>query len=34
MLCWVMITALVSLDPILILQDYVYTKVPHAVAFS
>ena len=34
MLCWVMITALVSLDPILILQDYVYMKVPHAVAFS
>lgn len=28
-----MITALVSLDPILILQDYVYTKVPHTVHF-
>lgn len=34
MLCCVMITALVSLDPILILQDYVYTEVPHAVGFS
>lgn len=33
-LCCVMITALVSLDPILILQDYVYVKVPHAVGFS
>lgn len=32
-LCCVMITALVSLDPILILQDYVYVKVPHAVDF-
>lgn len=34
MLCCVMITALVSLDPILILQDYVYTRFPHTVGFS